>query len=236
MKIKGLLLLSLFLQTLYASAGIMPSQSRIVYHAQDKEQSLMLANTNDYPVIVQNWVDNGEGTPEASNIPFVSVPPILRMEKADVQGVRVIYNRTPLPGDTESLFWFNIYEIPPEKKGVSPDNSVLVTMNTQIKLFYRPAAITIQPEEAIKQLTCTKQSVSVIECSNPSPIYLSVIDIKIGTDGGKVLSATDSDLMLAPKSKKSFNFNGSVNNGQKLIMVYLNDFGEKLSDETNRLN
>lgn len=52
MKIKGLLLLSLCLQTLYASAGIMPSQSRIVYHAQDKEQSLMLANTNDYPVIV----------------------------------------------------------------------------------------------------------------------------------------------------------------------------------------
>ena len=236
MKIKGLLLLSLCLQTLYTSAGIMPSQSRIVYHAQDKEQSLMLANTNDYPVIVQNWVDNGEGTPEASNIPFVSIPPILRMEKADVQGVRVIYNRTLLPADTESLFWFNIYEIPPEKKGVSPDNSVLVTMNTQIKLFYRPAAITIQPEEAIKQLTCTKQSSSVIECSNPSPIYLSVIDIKIGTDGGKVLSATDSEFMLAPKSKKSFNFNDSVNNGQKMMMTYLNDFGERISYETNKLN
>ena len=214
----------------------MPSQSRIIYHALDKEQTLMLANTNEYPVIVQNWIDNGEGTPEAKNIPFVSVPPVFRLEKSDIQGVRVIYNHAPLPTDAESLFWFNIYEIPPEKKGVNPDNSVLVTMNTQIKLFYRPEKITTQPEEAIKQLSCTKQSASVIECNNPSPIYLSVIDIKISTDGGKILRATDSELMLAPNSKKSFNFNGSVNNGQKLMVVYLNDFGEAISYEKNRLN
>lgn len=236
MKIKGLLLLSLCLQTLYVSAGVMPSQSRIIYHAQDKEQTLMLANTNDYPVIVQNWVDNGEGTPEAKHIPFVSIPPVFQLDTSDVKGIRVVYNQSPLPEDRESLFWFNIYEIPPEKKGVNPDNSVLVTMNTQIKLFYRPTGITSIPEDAIKQISCYKQSLSVIECNNPSPIYLSIIDIKMSHANGKTQGPTDGEFIVPPKSKKIFNFNEPVDSGQKITLVYLNDFGEMLSDESHRLN
>ncbi len=91
-------------------AGVMPSQSRIVYNAEDNSQSLMLANTNSYPVIVQTWIDNGEGSPDTRNIPFVSIPPIFRLERGDVKGIRVIYNKTSsLPEDKESLFWLYIY-------------------------------------------------------------------------------------------------------------------------------
>ncbi|MEM8325871.1 molecular chaperone, partial [Morganella morganii] len=119
------LLFSLSMITMNAYCGIMPSQSRIIYHEEDKEQSLMLANTNEYPVIVQTWIDRGEGNPETVNIPFISIPPVFRMEPSDIKGVRIIYNKDKLPDNKESLFWFNIYEIPPEKKEFNPENSVL---------------------------------------------------------------------------------------------------------------
>jgi len=228
--------LSLCLLSIHATAGIMPSQSRVIYHAQDKEQTLMLVNTNDYPVVVQNWIDKGEGTPEAQDIPFVSVAPIFRLEALDVKGIKIIYNHAPLPQDIESLFWLNIYEVPPEKKGVNPENSVLVAMNTQIKLLYRPEGVTQIPEEAIKQVTCRKQAPAVIECNNPSTIHLSVVDIKIPTESGKIQNASGSDLMLLPKSKKTFTFNDEIGGAQKMTLVYIDDSGETVNYEINRIN
>ena len=230
------LLFSLYLASVHTNAGIMPAQSRIIYHAQDKEQSLMLVNTNDYPVIVQNWVDNGEATPDAKDIPFVSIPPIFRLDTSDVHGIRIIYNHAPLSQDIESLFWLNIYEIPPEKKDVKPENSILVTMNTQIKLLFRPEGVTQIPEEAIKLVTCRKKTSLVIECKNPSPIHLSVIEIKIQTKSGQTQNATGGDFMLIPKDKKSFTFKDSIENIQKIDMVYLNDTGGKMSYEINKID
>lgn len=230
------LLFSFYFLSLQVYAGIMPSQSRVIYHAGDKDQSLMLVNTNDYPVIVQNWVDNGEGTPDAKDIPFVSIPPVFRLEKSDVRGIRIIYNNTSLPQDRESLYWLNIYEIPPEKKDINPDNSILVTMNTQIKVLFRPEGVTQKPEEAIKRVTCRRQTSSVIECNNPSPIHLSVVDMKLHTRNGKTQNATGSDFMLTPKSKKTFTFNESNEVATKIDMVYLNDTGETITYEISKID
>ncbi len=58
-------LIFLALISVQSYAGIMPSQSRIVYHQLDRDQAIMLANTNDYPVIVQTWIDKGEGSPDS---------------------------------------------------------------------------------------------------------------------------------------------------------------------------
>lgn len=65
MKSVLLLLTVLFVQSV--EAGIMPASSRIIYRDGDRETTLMLVNTNDYPVLVQSWVDNGEGSPEAAS-------------------------------------------------------------------------------------------------------------------------------------------------------------------------
>lgn len=68
MKSVLLLLTVLFVQSV--EAGIMLASSRIIYRDGDREKTLMLVNTNDYPVLVQSWVDNGEGSPEAASPPL----------------------------------------------------------------------------------------------------------------------------------------------------------------------
>lgn len=147
-------LIFLALISVQSYAGIMPSQSRIVYHQLDRAQAIMLANTNDYPVIVQTWIDKGEGSPDSPNIPFISIPPVTQLASGDMKGVRIIYTQALIPQDRESLFWLNMYEVPPEKKGTISENSMLVTMNTQIKLFYRPKGVIGIPETEFPRLSC----------------------------------------------------------------------------------
>lgn len=216
------------LMSAQSHAGVMPSQSRIIYHQQESEKTMMLANTNAYPVIVQTWIDKGEGSPDTRDIPFVSIPPITQLAAGDMKGVRVIYNQEKLPQDRESLFWFNIYEVPPEKKGVLPENSVLVTMNTQIKLFYRPGGINVTPEKAVSQVICRKMDNERITCSNPSPIHLSVIAVTLETQSGQKSAAEKGDFILAPFSEKTYRFARFTGQPKTIMVNYVDDTGQKV--------
>lgn len=137
-----LLLISVaMLITLPAQAGIMASSTRVIYEEGQNERSLMLANINSYPVVVQTWVNEGEDqqTPENSTSPLITLPSVFRMQAGAVQGLRIVYNGDALPLDRESVFWLNLYEIAPksaDKKAAQ--TSVALAMNTQMKIFYRP--------------------------------------------------------------------------------------------------
>jgi len=226
------LLISLCLVN-HALAGVMPSHSRVVYEENSREKSLMLANTNNYPVVVQTWVDKGEGTPDSSNIPFVTIPPVFRLEPQGIKGIRIIYNHSALPRDRESLYWFNIYEIPPEKKGADKDNSVLVTMNTQIKLFYRPAGLHITPEEAIARVSCQRSAAKTLRCHNPSPLHLSIIAVELQSSSGPA-RALDSDLLIAPLSDKTLHFDRDMPALFNLNFRYINDAGDQLTSTSQQ--
>lgn len=84
-------------------AGIMANMTRVIYHQGDKERSVLLANTNSYPVIVQNWVDHGEANPQTET-PFVVLAPIFHLPAQKIQAIRIIYNGDHLPADRESVF------------------------------------------------------------------------------------------------------------------------------------
>lgn len=226
MKVAKHFLVFIYSFSICAHAGVMPSQSRIVYSSDDKDASIMLANTNDYPVIVQTWVDKGEGTPDVHEVPFISIPPVFYLEPAGVKGVRIIYNKTELPKEKESLFWFNIYEVPPEKKEMTPDNSVLVTMNTQIKIFYRPHGVNMTPEQAIEKLTCSLKGRESISCINPSPIHISVSDVRVLGSEGISSKVINTEYILNPFGKTIYHFKDKVN-PLKVSLQYIDDFGNK---------
>jgi P pilus assembly chaperone PapD len=104
------LLFSLLFYAANAVTGVMPEKSRIVYHQQSKMQSSVLVNTNDYPVMVQLWIDDGElqKPPELATAPFVVTPAVFKLNARQLNGIKVIYSgeKGQLPSDRESLFWF----------------------------------------------------------------------------------------------------------------------------------
>ncbi|WP_265462692.1 fimbrial biogenesis chaperone [Aeromonas salmonicida] len=175
------------------SAGVTAEISRVIFNEDKREQSLQLINLNEYPVMVQLWVDDGDvnGNPDkAVDAPVIPLPAIFKMEPKEQRNVRLVKVVNNADQNRESLHWLNIYEIPPEpskQEGSEDQNKILLTMHTQMKLILRPKALS----ERIDEVTTNQQLKWVgrkLELFNPTPFYISYTH----------LSAAESDKNTVP--------------------------------------
>ena len=106
-----------------ASADIVISGTRIIYPQSSKDVVVNLDNHGTKPLLVQTWLDDGRDgvNPEELKLPFIITPPVSRIDPKKGQSVRITYTGTPLPQDRESLFWFNVLEIPPKSKAANKE-------------------------------------------------------------------------------------------------------------------
>ncbi|WP_423061543.1 fimbrial chaperone [Citrobacter portucalensis] len=214
-----------------SQADIIISGTRIIYDGNKKDVSIRLENKGTRPLLVQNWIDLGDDNADPGSIkaPFISTPPVSRVEPKRGQSVKIMYTEnTALPKDRESVFWFNVLEVPPKADPTKEENKNLLQLafRTRIKLFYRPAELKGASAEAPKQLKwqlAKEQGHVVIHSENPTPYYVSFNDAILNVNGKRY----DVDVaMVAPFSKASFAVKGlqSVNSG-KLEYHAINDFG-----------
>jgi len=200
--------LLLALLPLTSHAGLLAESTRIIYPAQHDAHSVLIANTNPWPVLVQTWVDHGEGDLERASVPFVVVPAIFRLEPAATQSLRILHTGEALPEHQESLFWLNLYEIPPGDAESTADTDparLTVTLNTQLKLLYRPAGLNAPDVDALAaQLEFTLQQDGErwhLLAHNPTPWNASLSTLSINGAGGP-LPADTPDLLLPPFSAR----------------------------------
>lgn len=213
-----------------ANAGIMATGTRLIYPQKEKERSLMLVNTNPYPVIVQIWVDDGRGDPSFSGAPFVVLPSIFRLSPGEKQGIRVIYNQEPLAKDRESVYWLNLYEIPPTAGQYSDKSRLTMAMNTQLKIFYRPEALApLQGKMAdkLRFRIAHENDQWFVECENPTPWHLSLTSLTL-TRGGQTYSIPQQmDMMVAPFSQRRYPITGTLHSQHdyQILFSYIDDHG-----------
>lgn len=238
--------LFLVLSILFSSvaySGIMAEKTRLIFPEGINEQSLMIANTNKYPVLVQTWIDDGDvnNTPEKTNAAFIVLPAVFRMEPSEAKGLRILAKKQPLPSDRESLFWLNLYEIPPKTKS-SPSNQaeLLVAMNTQLKIFYRPKALLNKDVNVSNNLEFSLQLKGtdfILDCSNPTGYYASFSSMKLVINGKEYRAEPKLDMMVPPKSKEQFTFKNTslLKNGGKVNLEYLLIDDNGVSNKSERL-
>jgi P pilus assembly chaperone PapD len=134
------------------------------------------------PSLTQVWVDDGrvQNQPEKDSAPFIVLPPIVRIEPGKGQSWRLVFNGSRLPQDRESLFWFNLLDIPPEPKNGTAINYLQLAIRSRIKLFYRPAGVAAEkmaPENALRwALAPTGNGLRV---SNASARYITIDSITL---------------------------------------------------------
>ncbi|WP_392566616.1 molecular chaperone [Utexia brackfieldae] len=210
-------------------AGIIAERNRIIFPEGVDEQDLMIANTNKYPIIVQTWIDDGDvnNTPEKTEAPFVVLPAVFKMNSNDAKGLRIIFKHQPLPDDRESLYWLNIYEIPPQHKSTSNNTAELVVaMNTQMKILYRPTALINQKVDLLSSLQFSivkdKQDI-MLNATNPTGYYASFSSLKLLINGHEYKSEQKLDMMVAPKSTEQFVFKklSAVSQGQAINLSFM---------------
>jgi len=188
-------------------AGLMTVGTRIIYPADADGRTLLVANTNPWPVLVQTWVDRGEGDPAGADAPFVVLPAIFRLEPSATQHLRIIHTGTPLPEDRESLFWLNLYEVPPTDVDADADDgaSLTLTLNTQLKVLYRPDGLGA-PDDLAARLQFRlghRDAGWCVSAHNPTPWHASISALSVdGIDGP--LAADEADLLLPPLSSRCY--------------------------------
>lgn len=232
-----MLLLSLAIAS-SAKAGVMAASTRVIYQASDREKSLMLVNTNPYPVIVQSWVDTGKGDPLSANAPFVILPAVFRMAPQGIQGLRILFNQETLPADRESAFWLNLYEVPPMGSSVPDAKRVMLAMNTQLKIFYRPKGLSMQLDEAVPRLIFRLRNNGkewFIECENPTPLNVSFTSITLMVGHAEKRVEQQPDMMVTPFTKKEYTVAdiGYPAAKSRLRFRYLDDSGVQHDQEAD---
>lgn len=208
----------------------MAERTRVVFIQGQREASLTLVNLNAYPVITQVWVDDGrlDGEPVTALAPFMPLPPVFRLEPHQQRSLRLLSTGQPQPEDRESLYWLNIYEIPPRPSAPQQAADALlltVTMRTQMKLFYRPRGLQPSAEEAARHLAFTLEK-SRLRLDNPTPYHITLTGLVLQVDAQQLSLQA---MLLRPFSVQTQKLDQPLPEGQpaSLEFEWIDDDGAR---------
>ncbi|ELW1646799.1 fimbrial chaperone [Enterobacter oligotrophicus] len=207
-----------------ALADIVISGTRVIYPASAKDVTVKMENRGNKPLLVQTWLDDGRDStnPQELKLPFIVTPPVSRVDPAKGQTVRITWLGQSLPQDRETMYWFNVLEVPPKTKGADAQNMLQLAFRTRIKMFFRPDNLKGDASTAASQLKWSQQASSLV-ARNDSPYYVSVAKIEVSA-GGKPIEIEPH--VVAPFATQSYEMkNAGSAQVKKLTYTSINDFG-----------
>ncbi|MCW9548358.1 fimbrial chaperone [Klebsiella oxytoca] len=210
--------------TFNACADIVISGTRVIYPQSSKDVTVKMENRGTKPLLVQSWLDDGRDTvnPQELKLPFIVTPPVSRIDPSKGQTVRITWTQQSLAQDRESLFWFNVLEVPPKAKDGDSQNVLQLAFRTRIKMFFRPDGLPGDPAIAAGNLKWSQQGTALI-ANNSSPYYVSMAKATITVNGKKI--EVDSHT-IPPLSNETIPVkNAPALRGGKIEYTAINDFG-----------
>lgn len=213
------LCVTLLMTTTFAvQAAVALDRTRAVFNGTEKSISLNISNENkNLPYLAQTWLED-EHQQKLTAGPLVVTPPVQRLEPGNKAMLRVM--ATPaakqLPVDRESLFYFNLREVPPRS---AKPNVLQIALQSKIKLFYRPAGIVAAPGAIWQDQLVLHVEGNGYRIENPTPYYITVIGL--GATEQQSENGAFETVMIAPKSSSQ------VKSGTFATphLTYINDYG-----------
>lgn len=208
-----------------ANAAISLDRTRVIFDGGEKSVSLNVSNdSKQLPYLAQGWIEDDKGNKITS--PLTVLPPVQRIEAGAKSQIKVqgLPAANSLPQDRESLFYFNLREIPPRSE---KPNTLQVALQTRIKLFYRPKALLLTPVAMStpwqEKLTLTRKGDKYV-VNNPTPYYATLVDGSSNVKGQPLKNF--EPLMVAPNSQGTLKA-GSSELGNSPVLTYINDYGAR---------
>jgi chaperone protein PapD len=205
-------------------SAITLDRTRAIYNGSQKSLSIILSNKNKHlPYLAQAWVE--DSNKQKVNSPFIILPPLQRIEPGESNQVRIESSAKidQLPQDRESIYYFNIREVPP--KAEKP-NVMQIALQSKIKLFYRPKGLEVNSTDLINNpwqnnLVLIKQNSNVI-AKNPTAYYVTILTIRQSKNGPDAENFEAK--MIAPFSEEVLPVKAQWI-GDAPVVTYINDYG-----------
>ncbi|EAO8184157.1 fimbrial chaperone protein StdC [Salmonella enterica] len=206
-----------------SQAAINVDRTRIIMSSDAKAVSVGLSNeSRDQPYLAQSWMEDSLG--KATNV-LIALPPLQRIDAGKKSRVRIMRvqnsGATPLPADRESLFYFNVREIPPAPEDKS-QNILQFAIQSQLKLFLRPATLAAEGEASPEKMLEIRYDSSSVTLKNPTPYYITVI--WLGLNQKQKLAGFIKSTMVSPFSSLSLNAGLPAGTGH-LVVGNVDDYG-----------
>ncbi|CRM30025.1 fimbria/pilus periplasmic chaperone [Pseudomonas fluorescens] len=208
-------------QTANAAVGL--DRTRVIFDGGKEATSVNITNNNtQLPYLAQGWIEDETG--KKITTPLIVLPPVQRLEPGKQSQVKVqaLPAAKSLPQDRETVYYFNLREIPPRS---DKSNTLQIALQTRIKLFYRPQAIEPSQQDLSnpwqEKLTLTREG-DQYRVSNPTPYYVTLVDARSSKDSTTVpgfvplMVPPKGSLVLGPAAKAL---------GTSPYLAYVNDYG-----------
>lgn len=160
-----------------------------------------------------------------SSVPFVTNPPLFHLDPIKQQQVQISALPNELPQDRESLFFFNLQEIPQVDE--SQANVLAIAMRTRIKLFYRPSALKSGSQQQVDTLRWSlvqadgKRRLAV---DNPTPYHVTFARLVVSANGQP--ENINTAAMAPPLGRQYFDLPDTYRQGPLQVeFATLNDYG-----------
>jgi P pilus assembly chaperone PapD len=213
------------LAAMSSQAALTVDRSRLIFNEGDKSISVNVTNRNERdPYLAQAWLDDEQEKKLTG--PLMVLPPVQRVEAGGKTRVRLqaVPGTPALPQDRESVFWFNLREIPPKS---DRPNVLMLAMQSRLKVFYRPKALKVDPMAdtvpGTETLTLRREGGRFI-VHNPTPYHFTFVE------GRSSLKAAGLEgfepVMVAPKGTLSLPV-AAAKYGTSPVLVFVNDYGSQ---------
>jgi len=213
---------SLWLLALSAQAAVNISTTRVIFNHGESQRMVTLVNDGSYPVLVQSWVDDGDPQkgPSQASAPFVVLPPVLKILPGEQRELRIMTSGKGMPADRESLYWLNLYQIPPEKKDAPVGEKVRLALRNQLKVLWRPVKTGVLTENAVNLLSFSYEA-GVIYAINESSWNITLADVYLG-------EYSTTGIVVSPHSRRViFNSASPAMRSNKINFTVINDEGNR---------
>ncbi|ECF6085645.1 molecular chaperone [Salmonella enterica subsp. houtenae] len=201
--------------------------SRIIYSLTEKNAAIRVDNKQDYPVLVRSKVLMGPDKKVPA--PFITTPPIFRLDSHQSSVVTVTRTGGNYPDDRESLNWLCVTAVPPDKdaewakgqdeKGIT--NNIQLVLENCIKLLVRPGGLNANPADIAEKVKWKAEGKN-LHAHNPTPYYMNISGVRVN---GEKLKLKDG--YIAPYSDVDMPFSSEVKKDGGVRWTVIGDYGEK---------
>lgn len=220
-----------------AQASVVIDATRLIYAAKEREVSLRLSNQGQQAALVQAWIDDGnpDAKPDDVDVPFVVMPPMVRINPGKGQSLRIAYSSSSsVPKDRESVFWLNVLDVPP-LPSAQLSNHVQLAFRTRIKLFFRPVDLSGSATESAEKLhwnLLRSGKKTVLQVRNDGAFHVSFNSVEVKLNDGSSLKVESK--MIAPKTSAEFVIEKALSASDvnaSVVYEWINDYGSNVRNE-----
>lgn len=198
--------------------GLTLHSTRVIY-PQDAKNGVTYTITNNttIPYLLQArllpWEGNASSQTERENTEaaddnltaFIALPPLQRFEPGETLTLRILQKHHLLTQDKESIAQLSLTAIPAQSKAVAEGAHMVLAVQNNLKLFYRPAGLPEHNFDHIAEQLQFQRTKNTLTLKNPTPFYVTLASLSVGKN--------DLDLspsrMVAPFSERQWPLDAS---------------------------